>query len=68
MRVIRFAPDKQAVIFNLIINHTVETEWFLKSHKGSKYTVIEESKLDKVLRGEAPEEYKGSLTKYTFRF
>lgn len=67
-RAVRFTPGKQALIFNLIINHTVETEWFLKSHKGSQYTVIDESELDKVFRGEEPKEYKGNLTKYTFRF
>lgn len=68
MRVIRWAPDKTAYIFNLVIKDTVESEWFYKSHKDGNYTVIDESQLDKVLNGEQPEPYQGKVQRFTFRF
>ncbi len=67
-RVIRWAPDKKALIFNLVLNNTVETEWFLKSHKDSKYTVIKESELNAIFNGEQPKVYSGNINRYTFRF
>lgn len=67
-RVIRWAPDKTAYIFNLVIKNTVEVEWFYKSHRDGNYTVIDERGLDKVLNGEKPEPYQGNINRFTFRF
>lgn len=67
-RVIRWAPDKTAYIFNLVLKNTVEVEWFYKSHRDGNYTVIDERGLDKVLNGEKPEPYQGNINRFTFRF
>ena len=67
-RAIRFEPDKIAEIFNIVINNTVELEWFRKSHSGDKYVIIDENGLDKVLNYEEPEEYKKAVPKFGFRF
>jgi len=68
MRVIRKEGDKQAEIFNIIINDTVESEWFLKSHEGSTYITIDEDGLNAVLNGKEPQPYKKKIKKLTFRF
>lgn len=67
-RVIRFEPDKKAIVFNLVIKDTVEVEWFFKSHKDSKYTIIKESELNTIFVGDKPQEYQGNLNRFTFRF
>ena len=67
-RAIRFEPGKEAEIFNIIINNTVENEWFLKSHEKEKFITIDESNLDKVLAKEEYEEYKKPIQKLSFRF
>lgn len=67
-RVIRYEQGKQAEIFNLIINNTVETKWFESSHPDGNYKVIDEVGLDKVLRGEDPGEYVRPAAKFVFRF
>lgn len=67
-RVIRYAPNKKAMIFNLVIKGTVEQEWFLKSHKDAKFKVIDEKGLDNLLKGNDVEEYQRSLQRFTFRY
>lgn len=67
-RVIRFAPDKHALIFNLIINNTAETEWMKNSHKNSNYITITEQELDSVLKGNIPNQYTKKINELTFRF
>ena len=67
-RVIRFEPGKQAEIFNLIIDNTVETKWFENSHAPGTYKIISEEGLDKVLKGEDPGEYYKRPAKFMFRF
>lgn len=67
-RVIRYEPGKQAEIFNLIINNTVETKWFSTAHPDGNFKVIDEQGLDKVLRGEDPGEYVRPAAKFVFRF
>ena len=67
-RVIRYEPGKQAEIFNLILNNTVETKWFSTAHPDGNFKVINEEGLDKVLRGEEPEEYVKPAAKFVFRF
>ena len=68
-RVIRKEGDKHAEIFTFVINNTVETKWFEKSHeKDSKYITIGEKGLEQVLKGEEPEVYTKPIPKLTFRF
>lgn len=72
-RAIRFSPGKHAEIFNLIINGTVENEWFNKSHETTNshydpYITIDENNLDKVLKGEDYSTYKKPIQKINFRF
>lgn len=67
-RVIRYEAGKQAEIFNLILNNTVETKWFSNAHPDGNYKVIDEAGLDKVLKGEEPGEYVKPAAKFVFRF
>ena len=67
-RVARKFGNKQSEIFNIVINNTVETEWFKKSHTKSNYITIDEEGLEQVLRGEEPTPYKKKIPKLTFRF
>lgn len=67
-RVIRYEAGKQAEIFNLILNNTVETKWFSNAHPDGNFKVIDEAGLEKVLKGEDPGEYVKPATKFVFRF
>lgn len=67
-RVIRKEDDKQAEIFNIVINNSMETEWFNKSHSGVDYITIDEEGLEAVLRGEDPKPYTRRIKNFTFRF
>lgn len=67
-RVIRYEAGKQAEIFNLILNNTVETKWYENSHPDGNFTVIDEKGLDKVLNGEEPDEYVKPAARFVFRF
>lgn len=68
-RVIRKEGDKHAEIFTFVINNTVESKWFERSHKESDNIVtIGEKGLMQVLNGEEPELYQRPIPKLTFRF
>ena len=68
-RVIRKEGDKHAEIFTFVINNTVESQWFEKSHKNDvNYITIGEKGLMQVLNGEEPEPYTRPIPKLTFRF
>lgn len=67
-RVIRKEDKKIAEIFNIVINNTVEVEWFKNSHDKNSYITIGETGLEQVLRGEEPELYKRPVPKLSFRF
>ena len=67
-RVIRAEDGKHAEIFNLVLNDTVELEWFKKSHKGDSYKTIDVHGLEQVLRYEEPDEYKKPVQKFSFRY
>lgn len=67
-RVIRFEPGKTAEIFTIVINGSVETQWFKNSHKDSDYVTIDEKNLEKVLNGEPYETYKKPVQNLAFRF
>ena len=68
-RVIRkTTSNKQAEIFNIVIQDSQESKWFKDSHKNSKYITIDEQGLEQVLRGEQPNLYKPKLGEIMFRF
>lgn len=68
-RVIRKEGDKHAEIFTFVINNTVESQWFEKSHKNdANYVTIGEKGLMQLLNGEEPEPYTRPIPKLTFRF
>lgn len=67
-RVCRAQENKQAEIFNLVINDTAELEWFKRAHTKSQYTTIDEQGLEAVLNYEEPKPYKKKIPKLTFRF
>ena len=67
-RVIRKENDKQAEVFYLIINDTVETKWFSKAHENQPYITIDEEGLEAVLKGEEPKPYVKRIKDFTFRY
>ena len=67
-RVIRAEAGKHAEIFNLVINNSVELEWFKKAHQGDSYKIIDEHGLDQVLHYEEPDEYKKPVQRFNFRY
>ena len=67
-RAIRKEGDKIAELFTFVLNDTVETVWFEKSHGDSKAITIDADNLMKLLRGEDYETYKRPTKKFAFRF
>lgn len=67
-RVIRKEGDKQAEIFNIVIDRTIETKWFSNSHKTSSYITIDEQGLNDVLEGKEPKPYTKRFKDFTFRY
>ena len=67
-RVIRKEADKQAEVFYLILNNTVETKWFSSSHKNQPYITIDEEGLNDVLEGKEPKPYMKKIKDLQFRY
>ena len=67
-RVIRKEGDKQAEVFYLIINNTVESKWFSTSHEKQPYITIDEEGLNDVLAGREPKPYKRKIQDFQFRY
>ena len=67
-RVIRKEGSKYSEIFTLVLEDTVEQEWFKKSHQKSEYVTIDVDNLRKLLNGEPWEPYKKKLQNFTYRF
>jgi superfamily II DNA or RNA helicase len=67
-RVIRAEEGKQAEIFNLVIEDTVEINWFNKSHVDQSFITIDEAGLMDVLEGKEPKPYVKPLKQFQFRF
>ena len=68
-RAVRKEADKVAEIFYIVIKDTTEEKWIQNNHKTDKnYITIDESNLDKVLRGEQPDLYRKKLGELVFRF
>lgn len=67
-RCIRFEKDKTAEIFNLVIDQTVELEWFRNGHPNNDYITIDEQGLEDVLAGREPKPYVKRIKDFTFRY
>ena len=52
----------------IVINNTVENEWFIKSHENEKFITVDEANLDKILAGEEYNTYQKPIPKLSFRF
>ena len=67
-RVARKEGDKKAEIFTLVLDQTVETEWFKRSNSSASVITIDEKGLDDVLAGKEPRPYVKHIKDYTFRY
>ena len=67
-RVCRFEPGKQAEMFYIVINDTVECEWCKKALGNQQYITIDEQGLEDVLAYKEPQLYKKKIKDFQFRF
>ena len=67
-RVVRKEGSKYAEMFTLVMENTVEEEWFRKSHPKGDYVTIDVENLIKMLKGETWSPYKKKIQNYTYRF
>lgn len=67
-RVVRKEGSKYAEMFTLVLEDTVECEWFKKSHSKVNYITIDVENLIKLLKGEPYETYKKKIENFTYRF
>lgn len=67
-RICRFEEGKKAEMFYLIINNSVESEWFKKANSKQNYITIDEEGLNDVLAGREPKPYKRKVQDFTFRY
>ena len=67
-RVARKEGNKQAEIFTLVIDQTVECEWFKKSNNSNNVITIDEQGLNDVLAGKVPKPYTKKIKDFTFRY
>ena len=67
-RVVRKEGTKYSEMFTLVLENTVECEWFRKAHPKGNYVTIDVENLIKLLKGEPWEPYKKKIQNYTYRF
>ena len=67
-RICRFEENKEAMMFYLIINDSVELEWFKKANSNQSYITIDEEGLEDVLVGKEPKPYVKKVKDFQFRF
>lgn len=67
-RVVRKEGSKYAEMFTLVIEDTVECEWYKRSHPDGNYVTIDVENLLKMLKGEPWSPYKKKIQNYTYRF
>ena len=67
-RVVRKEGSKYAEMFTLVMENTVEEEWFRKSHPKGDYVTIDVENLILMLKGESWSPYKKKIQNYTYRF
>ena len=63
-RVVRKEGSKYAEMFTLVMENTVEEEWFRKSHPKGDYVTIDVENLIKMLKGETWSPYKKKIQNY----
>ena len=67
-RVVRKEGSKYSEMFTLVMENTVEQEWFKKSHPKGDYITIDVENLLLMLQGESWSPYKKKIQNYTYRF
>ena len=67
-RVVRKEGSKYSEMFTLVLDSTVELEWYRKSHSKVNYITIDVDNLLKLLKGEPWEPYKKKVQNFTYRF
>lgn len=67
-RVVRKEGSKYAEMFTLVMENTVEQEWFKKSHPKGDYVTLDVENLLLMLKGESWSPYKKKLQNFTYRF
>ena len=67
-RVVRKEGSKYSEMFTLVMENTVEQEWFKKSHPKGDYVTIDVENLLLMLQGESWSPYKKKIQNYTYRF
>lgn len=67
-RVVRKEGNKQAEIFTLVIDSTVECDWFKRSNSSPNIITIDEEGLDDVLNDKIPKPYTKKIKDFQFRY
>lgn len=67
-RVVRKEGSKYAEMFTLVLENTVEQEWYKKAHPDGNYVTIDVDNLLKLLKGEEWHPYQKKLQNFTYRF
>ncbi len=67
-RVVRKEGDKQAEIFTLVINDTVECDWYKRSNTSDNIITIDEEGLNDVLAGKDPKPYTRKIKDFQLRY
>ena len=67
-RVVRKEGSKYSEMFTLVMENTVEEEWFRKSHPKGGYVTIDVENLLHLLKGEPWAPYTKKISNYTYRF
>lgn len=67
-RVVRKEGSKYSEMFTLVMENTVEEEWFRKSHPKGGYVTIDVENLLHLLKGEPWAPYNKKISNYTYRF
>lgn len=67
-RIVRKEGSKYAEMFTLVLENTVECDWYRNSHPSGNYITIDVENLMKLLKGEPWEPYRKKIQNYTYRF
>ena len=67
-RLVRKEGSKYSEMFTLVMENTVEEEWFRKSHPKGGYVTIDVENLLHLLKGEPWAPYNKKISNYTYRF
>lgn len=67
-RIVRKEGSKYAEMFTLVLENTVECDWYRNSHPSGNYITIDVENLMKLLKGESWEPYRKKIQNYTYRF